>query len=73
MKIHEYQARDLLKQAGIAVPAAEVARSVDEAVAAFHKFGGQMVVVKAQVYAGGRGKAGFVKLCNTADEVKKAA
>ena len=73
MKIHEYQARQILSEAGIPVPAAEVVRTPDEAVAAFNKFGGAMVVVKAQVYAGGRGKAGFVKLCNTADEVKKAA
>src|SRR5690242_12589069 len=62
MKIHEYQARQILSENGIAVPPAEVVRSPDEAVAAFKKFGGQMCVVKAQVYAGGRGKAGFVKL-----------
>jgi len=73
MKIHEYQARQILSEAGIPVPPADVVRSAQEAVEAFNKFGGQMVVVKAQVYAGGRGKAGFVKLCKTADEVKKAA
>jgi len=73
MKIHEYQARQILTEAGIPVPAAEVVRNADEAVAAFHKFGGQMVVVKAQVYAGGRGKAGFVKLCKTVAEVQDAA
>jgi succinyl-CoA synthetase beta subunit len=73
MKIHEYQARQILSEYGVPVPPAEVARNVDEAVAAFNKFGGKMVVVKAQVYAGGRGKAGFVKLCNTADEVAAAA
>ena len=73
MKIHEYQARQILSEFGLPVPPAEVCRSVDEAVAAFKKFGGQLVVVKAQVYAGGRGKAGFVKLCKTADEVHEAA
>jgi succinyl-CoA synthetase beta subunit len=73
MKIHEYQARQLLSDYGIPVPPGEVCKSPDDAVKAFEKFGGQMVVVKAQVYAGGRGKAGFVKLCNTADEAKKAA
>jgi succinyl-CoA synthetase beta subunit len=72
MKIHEYQARALLSQYGIPVPPAEVARSVDEAVAAYGKFGG-MCVVKAQVYAGGRGKAGFVKLVKSADEARAAA
>ncbi|HEX8339499.1 MAG TPA: ADP-forming succinate--CoA ligase subunit beta [Tepidisphaeraceae bacterium] len=73
MKIHEYQARDILKQAGIPVPEAQVVRTADEAAEAFARFGQDMCVVKAQVYAGGRGKAGFVKLCNTADEAKKAA
>ena len=77
MKIHEYQARDLLAGYGVPVPPAQTARSVDEAVAAYDAFAGQgkgdLVVVKAQVYAGGRGKAGFVKLCKSKDEVKQAA
>ena len=73
MKIHEYQARDILKNAGIPVPPAEVCRTPEEAAEAFRKFNQPMCVVKAQVYAGGRGKAGFVKLCKTADEAKKAA
>ncbi|MEM6561453.1 MAG: ADP-forming succinate--CoA ligase subunit beta, partial [Planctomycetota bacterium] len=72
MKIHEYQARQLLRDHGVPVPEAEVCKTVDEAVAAYEKFGG-MCVVKAQVYAGGRGKAGFVKLVNSADEAKEAA
>jgi len=72
MKIHEYQSRQLLAEAGVPVPSAEVARSVAEAVAAQDKIGGR-VVVKAQVFAGGRGKAGFVKLCETADQTRKAA
>jgi succinyl-CoA synthetase beta subunit len=73
MKIHEYQARQLLSEYGIAVPPAEVVRTPDEAAAAFNKFAAPMSVVKAQVYAGGRGKAGFVKLCKSADEAKAAA
>jgi len=72
MKIHEYQARDLLAEAGVPVPQAQVVKSVAEAVAAFERMGGR-AVVKAQVFAGGRGKAGFVKLCNSADEVRHAA
>src|SRR3954468_19342663 len=73
MKIHEYQARQILSDAGIPVPQAEVVRSPDEAAAAFKQFGVPMCVVKAQVYAGGRGKAGFVKLVKSADEAREAA
>ena len=73
MKIHEYQARQILSDSGIPVPPAEVVRSVDEAAAAFKKFNQPMCVVKAQVYAGGRGKAGFVKLVKSADEAREAA
>lgn len=73
MKIHEYQARQILSDAGIPVPPAEVVHTPDEAAAAFKKFGGQMCVVKAQVYAGGRGKAGFVKLVHSEQEAKDAA
>ncbi len=73
MKIHEYQARQLLTEAGIPVPAAEVVRSPDEAAEAFRKFNQGMCVVKAQVYAGGRGKAGFVKLVRSAKEAQEAA
>jgi succinyl-CoA synthetase beta subunit len=73
MKIHEYQARQILAEAGIAVPPAEVVRTPEEAADAFKKFGGGMCVVKAQVYAGGRGKAGFVKLVKSADEAREAA
>src|SRR5205823_6381992 len=73
MKIHEYQARRILNEAGVPVPPAEVVRSPEEAVAAFKKLGGQMCVVKAQVYAGGRGKAGFVKLVRSAEEARDAA
>src|SRR6185369_10656783 len=73
MKIHEYQARHILADNGIPVPAAEVVRSPEEATAAFKKFGQPMCVVKAQVYAGGRGKAGFVKLVKSAQEAHDAA
>jgi succinyl-CoA synthetase beta subunit len=73
MKIHEYQARAILSEAGIPVPPAEVVRTPDEAAAAFKHFGVGMSVVKAQVYAGGRGKAGFVKLVKSADEAREAA
>jgi len=73
MKIHEYQARQILSDNGIPVPPAEVVRSADEAAAAFKKLNASLAVVKAQVYAGGRGKAGFVKLVKTADEAKAAA
>src|SRR5947208_9303730 len=73
MKIHEYQARQILSESGVPVPPAEVVRSADEAAAAFKKFGGQMCVVKAQVYAGGRGKAGFVKLVHSEAEARDAA
>jgi succinyl-CoA synthetase beta subunit len=73
MKIHEYQARKILSDAGIAVPPAEVVVQPEEAAVAFKKFDAPMCVVKAQVYAGGRGKAGFVKLVKTADEAREAA
>src|SRR3954464_13046807 len=73
MKIHEYQARQILAEAGIPVPPAEVVRTPEEAAEAFKKFEMPMCVVKAQVYAGGRGKAGFVKLVKSADEAREAA
>ncbi len=73
MKIHEYQARQILSDAGVPVPSAEVVRSADEAAKAYEKLGGGMCVVKAQVYAGGRGKAGFVKLVKSAAEARDAA
>src|SRR3954454_21214618 len=73
MKIHEYQARQILSEAGIPVPPAEVVRTPDEAAEAFKHFKSPMCVVKAQVYAGGRGKAGVVKLVKSADEARDAA
>ena len=56
MKIHEFQAKGILRQAGVPVPAGEVARTPEEASAAFQKLGGPLAVVKAQIHAGGRGK-----------------
>ena len=72
MKIHEYQAKDLLREFGIPVPNGEPAFSVDEAKKIASKLGGK-VVVKAQIHAGGRGKAGGVKLVSSVDEAQKAA
>jgi len=72
MKVHEYQARQLLAESGVPIPASQVIDTPEAAVDAFDKIGGK-VVVKAQVFAGGRGKAGFVKLCDSADQVREAA
>ena len=72
MKVHEYQARELLAEAGVPVPESKVVESVADAVAAHESIGGT-VVVKAQVFAGGRGKAGFVKLCDSVDQTREAA
>jgi len=71
MKIHEYHARQLLADAGVPVPQAEMIETTDQASAAYAEIGGR-VVVKAQVFAGGRGKAGFVKLCRNEAEVRQA-
>jgi succinyl-CoA synthetase beta subunit len=76
MKIHEYQARRLLSEAGIPVPDGTMVTSLVEAAAAakiLFDDGATLLVVKAQVHAGGRGKAGFVTLCRTLDEVNEAA
>jgi succinyl-CoA synthetase beta subunit len=70
--IHEYQAKELLRAAGIPVPPGEVATTPEQAEAIANKLGGT-VVVKAQVHAGGRGKAGGVKLARTAAEAKQHA
>jgi len=67
VNLHEYQARDILRRYGIPVPAGEVARTPEEARAIAARLGGR-VVVKAQVHAGGRGKAGGVKLARDAAE-----
>lgn len=71
MKIHEYQAKDLLGRFGVPVPAGRVALTADEAVAAAAALSGERWVVKAQVHAGGRGKGGGVKLCGSLDDVRR--
>ncbi len=73
MKIHEYQAKEILKKYGVAVPKGKVAFSVDEAVAAAKELKGKVWVVKAQIHAGGRGKAGGVKVAKGLREVRKYA
>jgi len=76
MKIHEYQARQLLSDAGVPVPAGIMVQSIldaNNAAKELFKQGATLLVVKAQVHAGGRGKAGFVKLCRTPEEVADAA
>ena len=64
MNFHEYQAKQLFADYGIAVPAGRVARTPEEAVDAAKAIGGDFWVVKAQIHAGGRGKAGGVKLAD---------
>ena len=73
MNFHEYQAKQLFADYGIAVPAGRIARTPDEAVAAAKAIPGDLWVVKAQIHAGGRGKAGGVKLARSFDEVKQYA
>ncbi|MED4955128.1 ADP-forming succinate--CoA ligase subunit beta [Paenibacillus macerans] len=73
MNIHEYQGKEVLKQYGVAVPEGRVAFTVDEAVEAAKALGTPVVVVKAQIHAGGRGKAGGVKVAKNLDEVKSYA
>ena len=73
MNLHEYQAKDVFRNYGIAVPAGRVAASPEEAVQAAEALGGSVWVVKAQVHAGGRGKAGGVKVARDLDTVRSAA
>ena len=76
MKIHEYQARALLSDAGIPVPPGCMIETVDAAVKETQRLiddGSSLIVVKAQVHAGGRGKAGFVKLVRSVEEAREAA
>ena len=73
MKIHEYQAKDVLRQYGVAVPKGRVCFSVDEAVTVAEELGGSKWVVKAQIHAGGRGKGGGVKLADSIAEVRSHA
>jgi succinyl-CoA synthetase beta subunit len=80
MKIHEFQAKQILRDAGVAVPKGIVARTADEAAKAFRDLGGSIAVVKAQIHAGGRGKGNVkggqqrgVQLVKSADEAAKVA
>jgi succinyl-CoA synthetase beta subunit len=73
MKIHEYQAKEVLRKFGVITPRSIPAFSVDEAVKAANDLGGKVWVVKAQIHAGGRGKGGGVKVSKSIDEVKENA
>src|SRR5262245_56014442 len=73
MNIHEYQAKGVLREFGVAVPRGFPALSIDDAVHAAQKLGGPVWVIKAQIHAGGRGKAGGVKVVKSIDDVKKEA
>ena len=76
MKIHEYQGKELFRKYGVPVPFGIPAMSVDEAIAAIPKVqkegGSDVVVVKAQIHAGGRGKGGGVKVCKTTADAEQA-
>lgn len=73
MNIHEYQAKQILKQYGVVVPHGHVAFSPDEAVKVAKEISSDVIVVKAQIHAGGRGKAGGVKIAKTLEEVRTYA
>ncbi|MGE0029500.1 MAG: ADP-forming succinate--CoA ligase subunit beta [Steroidobacteraceae bacterium] len=73
MNLHEYQSKRVFADYGVPVPAGRVAASESEAVAAARELAGPLWVVKAQVHAGGRGKAGGVELCRSVTEVGRAA
>lgn len=73
MNVHEYQGKEILRKYGVKVPNGKVAFTVDEAVEAAKELGTSVVVVKAQIHAGGRGKAGGVKVAKNLDEVRTYA
>jgi succinyl-CoA synthetase beta subunit len=73
MNIHEYQGKEILRKYGVTVPNGKVAFTVEEAVEAAKELGTQICVVKAQIHAGGRGKAGGVKVAKNLDEVRTYA
>jgi succinyl-CoA synthetase beta subunit len=73
MKIHEYQAKDVLRRYGVVTPRGIPCFEVEQAVAAARELGGKVWVVKAQIHAGGRGKGGGVKLARSLDEVREHA
>src|SRR5262245_44220839 len=73
MKIHEYQAKTILARHGVPVPRGEVTFEASEAAAIARRLGGSIVVVKAQIHAGGRGKGGGVKLAKSPEEAEQLA
>ena len=73
MKIHEYQGKEILRQFGVPTPRGVACFSVDEAVSAAQKLGGNVWVVKAQIHAGGRGKGGGVKVAKSPEQVREYA
>jgi succinyl-CoA synthetase beta subunit len=73
MKIHEYQAKEILRKFNVAVPRGKVAFSTEEAVHSASEIGGELWVVKAQIHAGGRGKGGGVKIAKNLEEVRNIA
>lgn len=73
MNIHEYQAKTLLSEFGVAVPRGEIAFTPDEATAAAKRLGGSVWVVKAQIHAGGRGKGGGIQVVDSVPKVTQAA
>src|SRR5262245_24957735 len=73
MNIHEYQAKGLMSKFGVAVPRGAVAYTPEEAEAAARNLGGSVWAVKAQIHAGGRGKAGGVKIAKSPEEVRQLA
>ena len=73
MKLHEFQAKELLRRFGVAVPRGRECTSVQAAVEAYQALGGGVCVVKAQIHAGGRGKGGGVQVCKSEAEVRAAA
>jgi succinyl-CoA synthetase beta subunit len=73
LKVHEYQAKEILARYGVPIPAGQVAATVEEAVQAARTVGGEKWVVKAQIHAGGRGKGGGVKLAKGLEELRRVA
>src|SRR4051794_25254659 len=73
MKIHEYQAKEIFRKFGVPTPRGQMATSVDQAAAVATQLGTPVVVVKAQIHAGGRGKAGGVKLARSPEQAKELA
>ena len=73
MKIHEYQAKEILRSYGVPVPKGRVAETPEEARKIAEEIGAKMIVVKAQIHAGGRGKGGGVRIVYHTEEAEKAA